>query len=117
MMLKDFTASLLIIIFIIILSIGGFYGYEEYRLYDAVQKLNEKDATVYLDTSKCGYCVKQVQFLRNHITKLNTVHCDDEANKDKCKSVKAYPTWELNNKKFPGSRFSIESLYSLANEA
>ena len=116
MMLKDFTASLLIIIFVIILSAGGFYGYEEYRLYDAVQKLNEKNTTVYLDTSKCGYCVKQVQFLRTHITKRNSGHCDDENNKDKCKGIKAYPTWEIGGKKYPGSRFSVEALLALWKE-
>jgi glutaredoxin len=85
-------------------------------MYAVIQKLIAANWTVYLDTSKCGYCVKQVKFLGEYMKNLQSIHCDDSTNAEKCKKIKAYPTWERNGKLFPGSRFSIDALEKLVAE-
>ena len=110
---KSISAALLIIIISIGIVIGSYYAYTEFSLYNVVQKLKKDGWKVYLDTTKCGFCVKQVKFLKNYLKELDTIHCDDIKNKDKCKDIKAYPTWEKNGTKIPGSRFSVNDLEKL----
>tara|TARA_Y100000591_G_scaffold332571_1_gene370444 strand:- start:3043 stop:3393 length:351 start_codon:yes stop_codon:yes gene_type:complete len=113
MNLKDISAALLLIMICVGIGLGLHYAYAEFSLYRVVHKLKDAGWKLYLDTTKCGYCVRQVKFLREYLKELETIHCDDIQNKEKCKGVKAFPTWEKNEVKVPGSRFSVSDLEKL----
>tara|TARA_Y100000992_G_C20927014_1_gene332579 strand:+ start:53 stop:415 length:363 start_codon:yes stop_codon:yes gene_type:complete len=116
MNIREVIAAMILLVVIGIFSFGSYHFYAEYELYSAVEKLRKNNWKVFLDTSKCGYCVRQVRFLGDYLKKLNVVHCDNIDNKEECKGIKAFPTWEKEGKQFPGSRFSAQALSKLNDD-
>lgn len=103
----------IVFVFVLLSVALGFLGFKEHRFASVVRSLKRDGWKVYLDTSRCGYCVKQVKFLGEHMGEVDAIHCDDEGNKEKCKNIRGFPTWEKEGKLVPGSRFSVESLENL----
>ena len=109
----DLITILIVLAFVLLSSVLGFFGFQEHQFSSVVRSLNKEGWKVYLDTSSCGFCVRQVKFLGEHMADVNAVHCDDEKNREKCKHIKGFPTSEKDGKLVPGSRFSLESLREL----
>ena len=68
---------------------------------------------IYVNTSNCGFCLKQIEFLGGNAHFMNVVHCDDKKNVRECSNIQEMPQWVRGNKSLPGARLSISSLKQL----
>ncbi len=68
---------------------------------------------LFVNTSNCGFCVKQVEFLGENAHKINIIHCDDKKNVRECADLHELPLWKKGNRTLPGARLSLYSLRQL----
>ena len=101
-------AILLIVILISLLVII----YRKLELRGVCKKLN--NWKIYVNTSNCGFCLKQMEFLGNNAHFMNVVHCDDKKNVRECSNIQEMPQWINGNKSLPGARLTISSLRQLS---
>ena len=85
-------------------------------MYSAIKRLKDEKWKLYLNSSNCGYCQKQITFLKYYLEDVNVIHCDDIKNKEECKKCKALPCWEKNGKLINGARLSVSQLENMLNE-
>tara|TARA_Y100000389_G_scaffold172049_1_gene180216 strand:+ start:261 stop:659 length:399 start_codon:yes stop_codon:yes gene_type:complete len=102
---------LLIALVIIALTM---YLYRRDDLSKVMSEIKDSGWEVYLNASNCGYCVKQLQYLKEYSDGI-VVHCDNKQNNSKCRSIRALPTWvnRLTGETKSGARLSVESLKSI----
>ncbi len=81
-----------------------------------IDTLKKQGWILYLDSTNCGYCQKQLLFLGSYLRDLNVVHCDNSKNKEKCKKCNALPCWEKNGKIVKGARLSVDALQRMIDE-
>tara|TARA_Y100000768_G_scaffold388238_1_gene382959 strand:- start:321 stop:641 length:321 start_codon:yes stop_codon:yes gene_type:complete len=100
---------LLFLTSIVIYFIYSFYQRIELRA--VCKKLH--DWKVYVNTNNCGFCLMQVEYLRENADFVNIVHCDDAKNVRECSNIQEMPQWVSSKKSLPGARLSIWSLKKL----
>ena len=86
-------------------------AYDNLELRAICKKIN--DWKLYINTSNCGFCLKQLEFLGDNAKFINIIHCDDKKNVRECSNIQAMPQWVKGFKKLPGARLSISSLQKL----
>ncbi len=75
------------------------------------QCLTEKGATMY-GTEWCGYCKRQKELFGDDFKDINYIDCDKNSQECNMMGIDGYPTWIINNEKYPGLQ-SFEKLASL----
>ena len=103
----------LYIVFGLILGFMVLYFYIDNKMVKLVTKLKSDGWTVFINANNCGFCTEQIKFFGRYFSHIPTVHCDDKNNLDKCKDIKAFPTWEKNGKLYGGGRFSLNAFEKL----
>ena len=86
--------------------------YRKLELRGVCKKLNRWK--IYVNTSNCGFCLKQIEFLGGNAHFMNVVHCDDQKNVRECSNIQGMPLWVKGNKSLPGARLSMASLKQLS---
>ena len=96
----------------VVIGISFLIGvYRKLELRGVCKKLNAWK--IYVNTSNCGFCLKQVEFLAGNAHFMNIVHCDDTKNVRECSNIQEMPQWVNGNKSLPGARLSMASLKQL----
>lgn len=80
------------------------------RYDDFAKCLTEKGATMY-GTQWCSHCKNQKELFGKSFKYIDYVDCD--YNKDEClrNGIRGYPTWKINDEKYPGE----QPLYKLSS--
>ncbi len=100
------------VIFLLIVALTLFIvKYRNWELRATCKKLHEWK--LYVNTSNCGFCLKQIEFLGGNAYFMNVIHCDDKKNVRECSNIQGLPQWVRGNKSLPGARLSISSLKQL----
>lgn len=102
-------------VFVIFILIIAFlvHTYRNLELRGVCKKLEKWK--LYVNTSNCGFCVKQLEFLGSNAHYMNVIHCDDKKNVRECSNIQEMPQWIKGNKSLPGARLSMSSLKQLMN--
>lgn len=85
--------------------------YRKLELRGVCKKLNKWK--IYVNTSNCGFCLKQIEYLGGNAHFMNVVHCDDKNNVRECANIQGMPLWANGNKSLTGARLSMSSLKQL----
>lgn len=85
--------------------------YQQMELRAVTKKLS--DWTLFVNTSNCGFCLLQVEYLKFNTKHINIKHCDDKKNVRECSNIQEMPMWQSKSKSLPGARLSIASLKEL----
>jgi len=105
---------MLIIVLSITIAYLVIHFYKEMEIRHIAKQLD--DWTLYVNTSNCGFCLKQIEFLKDNTSFVNIVHCDDNKNVRECSNLQSLPQWVRGNKKIPGARLSLVSLKELLDK-
>ncbi len=87
--------------------------YESYQKKKVLKKLYDENWKLFLNTSNCGFCVLQMEYLKEKSEYVDIIHCDDKKNIRECSNLQSLPSWVNGRKIVPGARLSIFSLQSL----
>lgn len=88
-----------------------YFLYEKFKFFGLLKDLDQW--RLFVNTSNCGFCVKQIEFLGADAHKVNIIHCDDKKNVRECTDLNELPLWKKGNRKLPGARLSSYSLREL----
>ena len=77
-------------------------------MHNLLSNLKKYGYTLYVNTSNCGHCLKQILFFDNYLDRVDIVHCDDSRNKAVC-DVNALPLWKSElGMEYEGSKLSFQ---------
>ena len=114
-MTKTYLIALAVITALLIIL---YVVYRTFYLKHICQSLG--DWSLFVNTTNCGYCVKQIEYLGQSgcLEYINVVHCDDAANKSACDALKSpgLPTWKKGPIELPGARLSTDRLAELIDK-
>ena len=77
------------------------------------QCLTEKEAVMY-GTEWCGHCQNQKELFGDSFQYINYVDCDKDKTSCSNAGITGYPTWVINNQKYPGVQ-QLSKLKELTN--
>lgn len=108
--------ELVIIFVLVIIAFGVFFFLIQQKPsenYDEFARcLTEKGATMY-GAVWCGHCQDQKKIFGNSFKYINYVECPENQELCRQKGIDGYPTWIINDKKYPGFQ-NFEKLSQLS---
>ncbi|MBN2880798.1 hypothetical protein JXM83_01985 [Candidatus Woesearchaeota archaeon] len=110
----NWIAPTIIIVFIIgvVLTISS-QRLNNLTTTQVVYCLNNADAKLYAHIT-CSHCKAQKALFKDDLRLLNVIECSTNEELCKTEEINAYPTWEINGRKYLGEK-SLEELYLLCN--
>jgi len=115
--MKDLFKTPWVYLILVLILIGLFYGYKEFK--NSVQEKNDfakyltERGIVMYGTEWCSHCKTQKKLFGNSFQYINYVDCDKNPEQCKDAGISGYPTWKINNQNYPGVQ-TLERLAELS---
>ncbi len=95
--------GLIVFIFISIIGYSIFSKIPQVSVSSVAQCLSDSGAILYA-SQYCTHCQAQKSMFGNYLNKINVVECSTNIVECQNAGITAYPTWEINGRKFVGLR-------------
>ena len=106
----------ILLIFMLIFAISFVYGcgqQDENGKYDTFAKALTENSVKMYGTEWCSHCKSQKELFGASFQYINYIDCDKQSEECQTAGVKGFPTWEIDERLYPGEQsFEDLSLYS-----